>query len=276
MIILVNSKTHLKYKVILALNEAKSIIPSIKWIKDDMYLFNSENDVLSKKEISKILEKNPNLDFFKSDNFFEIDNANCKDFLISDFNYVRSILPQKGVSPLIGVQIKPINNRPTFLHRGSNFVWYQEYGLFEVLNNNNSIGFYNFESKCLVLKKINQFDKYIEKINSINSSLISHMENKKDERYVRVISVYSKKTGELKYRILNEEFNYNSFALFNLEPIDGDLNFLKSYEMTKSLAVEYLDWSYLEIDFDFDINDYFFETLKSETLTYSQEDIFKT
>lgn len=97
-----------------------------------------------------------------------------------------------------------------------------------------------------------------------------------DKKYVRVISVYDKKTKELKCRILNEEFNYNSFAFYHLKPFKNDEGiFFRSYKISKSLAKKYAKWSYLDIDYDFEKNNYYFETLEASRFYYSQDELFE-
>jgi hypothetical protein len=275
MIINISNKITFKYKVVLTKLEINNLIPSIKWIKDEMYLFNTANDCLSKNEIKSILKSNPIYDYFNTNDYFEIDIAISRSFSVKEYLEGKTILPKKGVSPVIGEQVVPIDDCPTFLFRKNNYVWKSELGLFEIVSGKNSVGFYNSITRNLVFKSLNQYDKYLEEINFLKSKLENYMEKENIERYARVITVYNKSTKELKYRILNEEFNYNSFAYLNILPLENDELFFKSYLITEKLANEYLDWSYLDIDFDFSKNEYYFETLNAETFSYSLVDLFK-
>lgn len=264
-----------KYKVVLKIEEIFNLIPHIDWIKDDIYIYTSKNDKLSEKEKKSIIDSNPHYDFLISNDCIEIDNVICRDFNIVDFFKIKSQFVNNKTALIIGEQINPIDNCPAFSIGNYLYVWRCEISLFEVLFNNQSIGFYNSITRSIVFKKISQYDKYIEEVNFFKSKLENYMEKEKEERFVRVITVYDKYTKELKYRILNEEFNYNSFAHINIQPFENDEFFLKSYLITKKLAKEYSDWAYIDVDYDFSKNEYYFETLNAETLTYSVAEVFK-
>ena len=275
MVISISNKNFSKYEVALAKSEINNLIHNIKWVKDDSYTFVTKNDRLSKTEIKNILKSNPNFDFFINNDCFEIENAICRNFSINEYLEKKTILPQKGLSPVMGEQISPVDNCPTFSFGSSKYVWRSELGLFEIITDNYSVGFYNFLTRCLVFKTINQYDRYLEEVNFFKLKLENYMEKEDKERYVRVITVYDKTTKELKYRILNEEFNYNSFAHINMKPLENDELFFRSYLITEKLAKEYSSWAYIDVDFDFSKNEYYFETLNAEAFSYNLADIFK-
>lgn len=275
MIINISNKTISKYKIVLTKNEIERIIPNIKWVKSDDYLFDTANDRLSKNEIKHILKSNPMYDFLINNDCIEIENAICRDFTISEFLKRKSLFIKNMTAQIMGNQIAPIDNSPTFSFGNSIYVWRSEMSLYEVITNGHSIGFFNSLTRSLVFKTIDQYNKYLEEINFLKLKLQNFMEKDDKERYVRVITVYDKKTKELKYRILNEEFNYNSFAYINMQPFESDELFLKSYLITEKLAKEYSEWSYVDVDFDFNKNEYYFETLNAETFFYSVSDLFK-
>lgn len=275
MVINISNKNFSKFEVVLTKLEIISFIPTIKWIKDDDYTFITKNDRLSKTEIKNILKINPSYDFLNDNDSIEVENAICRNFSIEEYVNNKIILPKKGVSPVLGEQIAPIDNCPTFSFGSSKYVWRSELGLFEIMTDNYSVGFYNSLTRSLVFKTLNQYDKYLEEINFFKSKLENYMEKEDKERYVRIITVYDKATKDLKYRILNEEFNYNSFAYINMQPLEDDELFFKSYLITEKIAKEYLDWSYVDIDFDFSKNEYYFETLNAKTFSYSIIDVFK-
>lgn len=276
MIIYNSNKRHSKYKVIFIRSEIGNLISNIKWERDVDYTFVTKNDRLSKTEIKNILKSNPNLDFLNTDSFFEIENAICRNFSVHEYLKQKSLYLGNKTSQIMGEQIVPVNNSPTFSFGLNKYVWRSELGLFEILDEENECtGFYNSLTRSLVFKELHQYDKYIEEINFFKSKLENYMEKEDKERYVRVITVYDKVTKELKYRILNEEFNYNSFAHMNMQPFENDELFFKSYLITEKLAKEYSGWAYIDVDFDFTKNEYYFETLNAETFTYSVSEIFK-
>lgn len=274
MIIYISNNNYSKQKIILSESEIINIIPNIKWVKDDDYLFAAKNDRLSKSEIKNIIKSNPNFDFLIDNDCIEIDTTICRDFSVKEYLKNKTIEPKKGVSPVFGSQTIPTNNSPTFLIGSERLVWKSEIGLFEKTINNYLLGFYNNLNKSLVFKELKQYDRYLEEIIILESLKEKYMA--KEERFVRVITVYDKSTKELKYRILNEEFNYNSFAHFNITPIENDELFFRSYLITEKISKQYLDWAYIDVDFDFDKNEYYFETLSAETFTYSLSEVFKT
>lgn len=275
MIIYLSNKIHSKYKIVFDKSEIISILPMIEWVKGDDYTFVTKNDRLSKTEIKKILKFNPKLDFLYVNNVVEVSNVICRSFTIIELFKYKTHFLSTITSPIMGEQIIPIDNCPTFSFGNNIYVWRSEIGLFEIMKDNYSVGFYNALTRSLVFKTINQYDKYLEEINFFKTKLENYMEKEDKERYVRVITVYDKATKELKYRILNEEFNYNSFAYINMKPFENDELFFKSYLITEKIAKEYLDWSYVDIDFDFKKNEYYFETLNAETFSYNIADVFK-
>ena len=275
MILYLSNKRNLKYKIVFNNSEISSLIPNIEWVKDNDYNFVTKNDQLSKTEIKNILKSNPKLDFLNLNDFVEVSNVICRSFTIFEFFKRKSLFLGNKTVQIMGEQVTPIDNCPTFSFGSNKYVWRSELGLFEIMTDNHSVGFYNSSSRSLVFKTINQYDKYLEEINFFKSKLENYMEKEDKERYVRVITVYDKTTKELKYRILNEEFNYNSFAYINMNPNENDELFFKSYLITEKIAKEYLDWAYVDIDFDFNKNEYYFETLNAETFSYSLADVFK-
>lgn len=259
------------FSLILEKIQIQEFVNVIKWIiPEDNYIY-TKNDILSKQEVNGIVKKKPNLSFLK-DYKIEVENANLTGFLLKDFIRNKTILPQKGVSFNLFNQIIPIKNKPTFESIYGKCVWLQEFGLFQILEGNK--GYYNPINRCLCFKKYKDFDKYLEEIDCLNKveQKMKHM--KFDKYFVRLISVYDKKTKELKYRILNEEFNYNSFAFHNIKALEGDEGiYFRSYKITKTLAKKYADWSYLDIDYDFNKNEYYFETLEANSFFYSQKEL---
>ncbi len=276
MIFNVNKKTEDGYfscfKLLLEKSHIQRLVNSIQWIiPEDDYIY-TKNDTLSKQEVNKIIKINPNLDFLKNYKI-EVDEANIEGFILKDFIENKTILPQKGVGYELAQQLTPINNRPTFEYLGNKCIWIQELGLFQILEGNK--GYYNPLNKCLCFKRYEDYNKYLNEINCLKN-IEKKTKNMEDKSYVRIISVYDKKTKELKYRILNEEFNYNSFAFYNLKPFEGDEGiYFRSYKITKSLAKKYADWSYLLIDYDFEKNNYYFETLEASKFFYSQKELLK-
>ncbi len=278
MIFNINKKTNEGYfscfQLILERSQIQEFLEVIKWvIPEDDYIY-TKNDTLSKQEVNKIIKINPNLDFFKNHKI-EIEEGNVQGFFVKDFISNKTILPQKGVAYELSQQLMPINNRPTFEYLGNRFVWLQEFGLFQILDGNK--GYYNPLSKSLCFKNYEDYKKYLDEIDCLKNieKMINNMDVE-DKKYVRIISVYDKKTKELKYRILNEEFNYNSFAFYNIKPFEGDEGiYFRSYKITKSLAKKYANWSYIMIDYDFEKNDYYFETLEASKFFYSQKELLE-
>lgn len=260
------------FNLILEKSQIQEFLNEIKWvIPEEDYIY-TKNDTLSKQEVNGIIKKNPNLDFIKNYET-EVDEGNIQGFLLKDFIKNKTILPQKGVAFNLFSQIAPIKNRPTFESIYGKCLWLQEFGLFQILEGNK--GYYNPLSKCLCFKNYGDYNKYLEEINCLKT-VEKKVKNMEDKTFVRVISVYDKTTKELKYRILNEEFNYNSFAFYNLKPLEGDEGiFFRSYKITKSLAKKYADWSYLIIDYNFENNDYYFETLEASKFYYSQQELLE-
>ena len=276
MIFYINRKTDEGYlncfRLILENSQIKEIVNCIKWVlTEDGYIY-AKNNLLSTLEIKSIIKKNPNLDFLENYKI-EIDEGNVQGFFVKDYIANKIVLPQKGVSCELAQQLIPINNRPTFEYLGRKCMWFQEFGLFQILDGNK--GYYNPLNKCLCFKKHEDYNKYLAEIDYLKKKkeIVLKMENKK---FVRIISVYDKKIKELKYRILNEEFNYNSFAFHNLKPFEGDEGiYFRSYKITKRLAKKYADWTYLMIDYDFENNDYYFETLDANKFYYSQKELLE-
>lgn len=276
MIFYINKETKEGYfscfKLILEISEIRKFVGFIKWIISEDDCIYTKNDILSKQEVSEIIKINSNLGFLK-DYKVEIDEGNIQGFLLKDFIKNKKILPQKGVAYDLSHQLTPVNNRPTFQSRHGKCVWIQEFGLFQILDGNK--GYYNPLNKCLCFKNYEDYEKYIKEIECLKT-VIKKVNNMEDKTFVRIISVYDTKTKELKYRILNEEFNYNSFAFYNLNPFEGDEGiYFRSYKITKSLAKKYADWSNLIINYDFENNDYYFETLEASKFLYSQNKLLE-
>lgn len=276
MIFHINKKTEEGYfrcfKLIFEKPQIQELLGKIKWVmsKDD-YIY-TKNDKLSKQELNGIIKINPNLDFLK-DYIIEVDEGNVQGFFVKDFLANKTVLPRKGVASELSKQLTPINNRPTFQYLDGKCVWIQEFGLFQILDGNK--GYYNSLNKCLCFKEYKDYNRYFNEIDCLKT-LEKKINNMEDKTFVRIISVYDKKMKELKYRILNEEFNYNSFAFYNLKPFENDEGvFFRSYKITKRLAKKYADWSNLIIDYDFEKNDYYFETLDASKFYYSQKELLE-
>lgn len=259
------------FRIILQKQQIQQILGSIKWNLADIEYICSKNDILSKQEIKKIIKQNSDFDFLKNYKI-EVDVASVTGFLLTDFIANKTILPQKGVTHNLFNQIAPIKNRPAFEYLGNRYVWVQELGLFHILDHNK--GYYNPINKCLCFKKYKDYKKYLEEINCLKK-IKQKVENMElDKPFIRVISVYSKKTKKLKYHILNDMFNYNSFAFHHLKPFKNDEGiFFRSYKITKSIAKKYADWSNLVVDYDFENNEYYFETLEASDFFYSQKEL---
>lgn len=260
------------FSLILEKVQIQEFLDVIKWIIPENDYIYTKNNILSKQEANGIIKRNSNLNFLK-DYKVEVDGGNVEGFFVKDFISNKTILPQKGVAFNLFSQLIPIENRPTFESRYGKCVWLQEFGLFQILEGKK--GYYNPLSKCLCFKNYGDYNKYLEEIICLKT-IEKKVKNMEDKTFVRVISVYDKTTKELKYRILNEEFNYNSFAFYNLKPFEGDEGiFFRSYKITKSLAKKYADWSYLIIDYDFINNEYYFETLEASKFFYSQNELLE-
>lgn len=260
------------FKLLLEKSQIQKLINSIQWIIPEDDCIYTKNDTLSKREINKVIKINPDFYFLKDYNI-EVDEGNVTGFLLKDFITNKTTLPEKGAAFNLFSQIIPIKGKPAFEFLGSKCVWIQELGLFQILEGNT--GYYNPLNKCLCFKEYEDYNKYLDEINCLKS-IEERINNMEDKKYVRIISVYNKQTGELKYRILNEEFNYNSFAFYNLKPFENDEGiFFRSYKITKSLAKKYADWSRLIIEYDFENNEYYFETLEASNFFYSQKEFLE-
>lgn len=177
---------------------------------------------------------------------------------------------QRNASPVFSEQIVPYLNHPTFKNGNRFYLWKHELGLFQVLNHEKkTLGFIDSQTHYLIGKTLNQvydFKKQIRKMKEIEDNKF----------YVRVISVYSKSTDELKYRILNTEFNNSGFAFHNLKPIEGDEHiYLMSYEITKEIANDYVLWTELPLEFNFEKHRYFFETLNADAFSFPYNELLK-
>jgi hypothetical protein len=275
MIFYVSNHSYSKFSVVLKESEVRKIVRSIDWITDEHGFYVSKNSSLSRLEIKKIVEVLPNFDFLKEHFKIEIDLAVCESFSVLEYIQAKTRLAPKTASPLFSEQRAPIDHCPTFQYGEEFYLWKFDMGLFEVKTKNGRIlGFYNPFVNHLVFKTLDQYDSYLNEINILKEKLSFAMNTENNDRYVRLINVYDKTTKELKYRILNQEFNYNSFAHFNLKPIENDPFFFGSYLITESLAEEYLEYTSLDIDFDFAKNEYYFETLNASNFVYATKDVF--
>lgn len=263
MVLYVYQNNYEKFKILFNKNEIQKVFKSINWSYDLEIGYYSKNDFLATDEINALKENFPLNVFANKEYYYSIDLGCPLGFNLNEYIELKSKSYNSILAKKIGDQILPIENSPTFKFNNKLLIWKSNLKLYKILIDGVHSGYFCPEKKTVVFNNINKYSKYLKELNFFKRKKSNMEKEFGAERLIRFISVYNKSNNELKYRILNEEFNYNSFAYFNLKSFDNDPYFLKSYEIDKELSEVYLNCSDLDIDYDFANNRYFFETLNA-------------
>lgn len=279
---------------------------------NSIIIFNKENDswlkfLLTKEEFERI--KNifywrngpegfiiPLEDYFTEiqlilfrNNFIHIsEDFILEDYFISFYNGIYFFTPKeylkdrfqpikRGACRVEYEQLLPTNGRPRFEY-ADNFIieWYHEYGLYKKYKEGKeAFGWFVHPLNIKHLfKNEDEYNVFIKKREE-DMRKIKELKINQHDFFIRVINVYDKDTKELKYRIINDEFNRSALDSI-IKPFEGDeLLFFRSYKVTSEIA-QYIQEMYSNpIDFQFEKNDYYLETLSAKNFIYSYDDFIK-
>lgn len=251
-------------RVLLSTEEMTELFPHIVWTEYEG-IIDSENDILSPQEYQHL-----NIDVLKENYSVCLATQYAGEFFtIGELTSFLAWPLNEPFSPRFGEQVIPIDNRPTFENYYT-YIWREDMWVFEVRRKNKKLYFIHPKTYRVLFVNENQYQEYLNYYEAMRTNFENITPD--NQRLVRVITVYDKKSNELKYRILNSEFDMNSIGQLYLDPIAGDeYLFLRSYEITKPLAKKIK--SIYNFDFDFEKNRYFFETLNANDFTMSYEEL---
>ncbi|HEX8561782.1 MAG TPA: hypothetical protein VF676_02270 [Flavobacterium sp.] len=215
-------------------------------------------------------------DFYKKNEKFYFSDA-AYFFSIQDCLELRSLEIRPGaVKSDLYNAVVPVDGRPAFnLRETYKLCWYHEYGLFKLIDDLNSRSwFVDPKRHNFVAKNEEDIPQTLNRLNE-EMKLLKRKDYDQNKKFIRVINVYSKETEDLKYRIINEE-SESSGLCYNVEPYPGDeAIFLRSYKVTQEMASYIADMYFAPIEFDFNQNLYYLETLDADDFTYSYSDLIK-
>jgi cold shock CspA family protein len=274
-VLFTNELDKIKYdfdiRILISNIELIKLIPLLKWSIEEDEIYDIDYEKLPKSfflKINKILNSNiltESSDYFLSSLYLN------EAFSFDEYKrYITAPLNQKFASP-IGDQIIPINNQPSFYHY-KYYVWRDNMCVFQNLcsNKRKTLGFIHPTTKRVLFYKEKDYNNFKQDF----KRMINNLGNKNniDNKFIRTLCVYDKKTTLLKCRILNPQFDYDSIGFNFLTPLNGDEDlFFKSYELTEKIYKKIKD-SY-NFKFEFQKNRYFFETLNASDFTMSYQDL---
>lgn len=158
---------------------------------------------------------------------------------------------------------EPIDGRPVDFNGLYYNVWFQEYGLFNKIDKNQrSLGFFHPITGLLIMRTEKEFSNIKKKLRNL-----SIMKNYNKVKFLRVISVYDKFKKNLKYQIINDFFSIIPLSTL-MDHYENDELFLRSYEITPDIYKNFVIVVNEALEFDFNKNSYFFETITADELIF--------
>jgi len=277
-IILVKKETNLWTQILFTKQEFDLLKNNFYWHRGSDDIITNYEDTITGAQL-KIFKKV--FTFISED--FNLDQYDISFYPVQRFFTVEKFLEdwllplKKGPSRCTYDQIIPIRNKPTFSYGDSTILeWYHEYGAFKKIRlTDNTEWFVHPNTLYFLFNDDNGYRTYLIKRDIKRKKLEHIMGNFNNQFFIRLINVYDKFSKELKYRIVNDEFMESGLNEFIIPIAGDDILLFNSYLVTYEMA-EFINERYdNKIDFNFNDNVYYLETLSANDFIYSYEDFVK-